>query len=71
MKWFKDIYSRQIRLTDERKKHIEADHPEMVGWINKIQVILRYPDKVIRSMVNQEVELFYRVSIYVSTGAHT
>jgi len=37
MKWFKDIHNRRIRLTDERQEHIETDHPEMSGHIDKIQ----------------------------------
>ncbi len=59
MEWFKDIHNRQIRLTDERQVHIEADHPEMSGQINKIRETLLNPDKVIRSKTDPEVELFY------------
>jgi hypothetical protein len=36
MKWFEDIFNRNIRLTDERLEHIELDHPEMSGQIDKI-----------------------------------
>ena len=32
---FKDINTRLIRLTDDRKRHIEVDHPEMSGQITK------------------------------------
>ncbi len=60
MKWFKDIHGRQIRLTDEREEHIEADHPEMSGQIDKSRETLRNPDKVIRSFTDPEVELFYK-----------
>jgi len=60
MKWFKDIHGRQIRLTDEREEHIEADHPEMSGQIDKLRETLRNPDKVIRSFTDPEVELFYK-----------
>ena len=48
MKWFKDIHDRRIRLTGERQEHIEADHPEMYGQIDKIQYTLMNPDIVIR-----------------------
>ncbi len=60
MKWFKDIHNRQIRLTDERQEHIETDHPEMSGQIDKIQDTLVNPDMIIRSRTDPDVELFYR-----------
>jgi len=60
MKWFKDIHGRQIRLTDEREEHIENDHPEMSGQIDKLRETLLNPDKVIRSRTDPEVELFYK-----------
>jgi len=47
MKWFKDIQNRQIRLTYERQEHIEADHPEMFGQIDKIQATLSNPDMIV------------------------
>ncbi len=60
MKWFEDILNRNIRLTDERLEHIEHDHPEMFGQIEKIVETLQNPDIVIRSRTDSEVELFYR-----------
>ena len=60
MKWFRDIYNRQIRLTKERQEHIEVDHPEMLAQINRIQGTLINPDIVVRSRTDPDVELFYR-----------
>ncbi len=60
MKWFKDIHNRQIRLTFERKEHIEVDHPEMSGQIDKIQDTLGCPDMIVKSRTDYDVELFYR-----------
>ena len=60
MKWFKDIHNRRIRLTDERQEHIEVDHPEMSGQMDKIQDTLLNPDIVIRSKTDPDVELFYQ-----------
>ena len=60
MKWFKDVNNRQIRLTDERKEHIETDHPEMSGQIVKIQDTLLNPDIIIKSRTDPDVELFFR-----------
>ena len=60
MKLFKDLHDRQIRLTPERKEHIETDHPEMFGQIDKIQETLKSPDVIVNSRTDHEVELFYR-----------
>ena len=60
MRLFKDIYGRQIRLTDRRQEHIEADHPEMVGQFDKILNTLLNPDKIVRSRTDPQVELFYQ-----------
>ena len=60
MKWFGDIHNRRIRLSHERKEHIEIDHPEMSGQIDKVQEVLLEPDMIVRSKVDSEVELFYR-----------
>jgi len=60
MKWFKDIHNRRIKLTDERQEHIEVDHPEMLGQIDKIQETLSNPDIIVRSRTDPDVELFYR-----------
>ena len=60
MKWFKDIHNRHILLTSERQKHIKIDHPEMSQQIAKIQNTLLNPDIIVRSRLDQEVELFYK-----------
>jgi len=60
MKWFRDIHNRQIRLTEERQAHIEGDHPEMSGQIEKIKETLAKPDIIVRSRTDPGVELFYR-----------
>ena len=65
MKWLKDIHNRQIRLTNERQQHIEVDHPEMFGQIDKIQDTLLNPNMIVKSRTDSEVELFYRH--YVTT----
>ena len=60
MKWFKDVHNRHIRLTEERQEHIETDHPEMSGQIDKIQETLLNPDIIVRSRTDPDVEMFYR-----------
>ena len=60
MKWFGDIHNRRVRLSYERQEHIETDHPEMSGQIDKVQEVLLNPDIIIRSTIDSDVELFYR-----------
>jgi len=58
--WFQDVHGRKIRFTDERRKHIEEDHPEMQGQIDKIRETLADPELIVRSRADPMVELFYR-----------
>ncbi len=55
-----DYDKRSIRLTDERRQHMESNHPEMKGQIGRIGETLANPDKVVRSRTDSLVELFYR-----------
>ena len=60
MQWFEDVHNRRVRLTDERREHIEGDHPEMRDQVAKVQETLLSPDVVVRPRTDPEVELFYR-----------
>ena len=55
-----DSSGRNIRFTDERKKHIELDHPEMAGQLTKIAETLSNPDFIIKSRTDWQAELFYK-----------
>ncbi|MGA2223023.1 MAG: hypothetical protein ABSH41_01100 [Syntrophobacteraceae bacterium] len=60
MEWFRDYINRTIRVTSERWEHIETEHPEMSGDLEKVLETLLAPDKVVRSRTDAQVELFYR-----------
>jgi len=60
MLYFSDINKRKIRFTDERRKHLEENHPEIVHQENIIKKTLEAPDKIMLSTTDSEVELFYR-----------
>ena len=60
MLYFRDLYNRSIRLTDERLHHLEADHPEMVAQTMRISEMLAAPDRIVRSRSDSTVELFYK-----------
>ena len=59
-----DCEGRPIRLTDERLAHI-GDHPEMLGLESAIEDVLRSPERVVESLSDRQVRLYYRS--YVST----
>jgi len=61
MEIYIDTSNRKIRLTNERKEHIENDHPEMAGQIGKIKRTLLKPDSIIQSRTDPDIELFYRL----------
>jgi len=60
MKILEDYYNRPVRLTDERQKHLEENHPELFGQIDKIVNTLKNPDIIVRSLTDISVDLFYR-----------
>lgn len=60
MQWFEDRHSRRIRLTPEREDHIQNDHPEMLGQVDRIGDSLLNPDIIVKSKTDRDVELFYR-----------
>jgi hypothetical protein len=66
---YRDILGRSVRLTDERKVHLESDHPEMAGQIRRIAETLANPDRIIRSRTDASVVLFYR--LYQTTPVTT
>ena len=60
MREFEDFKKRLIRLSDERLLHLETEHPEMAGQLDRISETIACPEKVIRSKTDSSVELFYK-----------
>ena len=58
MKIIADCFGHQVRVTDERLKHI-LEHPEMAGMEAEIVRVLRQPQLVRRSRSDGAVRLFY------------
>lgn len=67
MKIFKDFSDRRIRLTQERLDHI-LDHPEMVEMLPAIEEALSHPERVVQSLSDPEVSLYYRFFSETSVG---
>jgi hypothetical protein len=59
MQLFHDFGGLEIRLTDERFRHI-LEHPEMAGMESAIAETLEAPEKVVRSISDPSVHLYYR-----------
>jgi|SRR5579862_9360361 len=60
MRTIRDLFGRNVRLTDERLAHVLHSHPEMNGKLRTLQGTLREPDVIVASSSDDDVELFYR-----------
>ena len=60
MRWLRDLYNRSIRLTEERQAHIQTAHPEMTDPASRLAETLAEPDRIMRSLHDEAVELFYK-----------
>ena len=59
MALLRDNEGRQIRLTEERWRHI-AEHPEMTGMRAALEETLRTPEVVVQSLSEPGARLYYR-----------
>ena len=57
---FTDERGNEVRLTDERLRHILRRHPEMAFQLHRFAETLARPDAVSTSRSNPEVHLYYR-----------
>ncbi|MDE2999525.1 MAG: PBECR2 nuclease fold domain-containing protein [Gemmatimonadota bacterium] len=61
MRRFKDERGNEVRLTDERLRHLMKRHPEMAFQMHRFSETLARPDVVRPSGSNQTVHLYYRL----------
>ena len=61
MRQFTDVRGRAIRLTEERQEHLETDHPEMSGQLNRVGEALQTPELIVESRSDPSVEIYYRL----------
>ena len=59
MRILRDFWGLDVRLTDERLEHI-LEHPEMIGSEAAIEDTLGYPERVLESLFDSEIRLYYR-----------
>jgi hypothetical protein len=62
-----DHHGQAIRLTDERLGHL-LEHPEMAGLESAIGEALAEPDRVVQSLADAQVRLYYRWLSGTSVG---
>ena len=58
---FADEHGNEVRLTDERLRHILRRHPEMAFQLQRFAETLASPDAVIPSRSGPGVHLYYRL----------
>ncbi len=58
---YTDELGNEVRLTDERLRHILRGHPEMAFQLHRFAETLSGPDAVRRSKSSPTVELYYRL----------
>lgn len=64
---FVDCFGRTVRLTEERLAHI-LEHPEMQGMNEEIERVLRQPELVRRSRLDDSMRLFYEFYAVTRVG---
>ena len=58
---FTDEHGNEVRLTDERLRHILRRHPEMAFHLHRLAETIASPDAVIPSRSSRTVQLYYRL----------
>ena len=61
MRRYTDEHGKEVRLTDERLRHILRRHPEMAFQLHRFAETLANPDAVRPSGSSTAVQLYYRL----------
>ena len=61
MRRFTDEHGNEIRLTDERLRHILRRHPEVAFQMHRFAETLASPDAVSPSRSSPAIQLYYRL----------
>ena len=61
MRRFTDEHGNEVRLTDERLRHMLRRHPEMAFQMHRVAETLAEPDAVSVSRSSPTVRLYYRL----------
>ncbi len=61
MRYYTDEHGNEVRLPDERLRHILRRHPEMAFQMHRFAETLANPDAVRTSRSGSAVQLYYRL----------
>ena len=61
MRRFTDEHGNEVRLSEERLRHILRRHPEMASQLHRFAETLASPDAVSPSRSSEAVRLYYRL----------
>ena len=61
MRRFTDEHGNEVRLSEERLRHILRRHPEMAFQLHRFAETLASPDAVSASRSSEAVRLYYRL----------
>lgn len=67
---YKSIIGKKIELTDERKQHILARHPDVAIHFSKVSKTLLKPDEIRVDKEDKNVLLFYRYFSKIGSGKY-
>lgn len=70
MQTFNSTVIGRVELTDERKVHILAEHPELKRHLKRLSRVLINPDEIRRSHFDKNVLLFYKFFAKVKNGKY-
>lgn len=63
-----DVLDEEIVLTQQVRTTILNKHPEVADFIDQIEVVLRDPDEIRRSIRDDRVVLYYRYETEILNG---
>jgi hypothetical protein len=63
-----DYLNRGVRFTEERKRHILENHPELKNHMEKISEVILDPEMVVTSKLDSSIELYYRYYTNTNVG---
>jgi len=66
-KLLRDFQGLEVQLTAERREHI-LEHPEMAGLESAIEETLLHPERLVRSLSDADVHLYYRFYFRTMVG---
>ena len=67
---YKTILGIKVELTQERKRHIFLQHPDVIDHLSKTKQVLLGPDEIRIDNQEQKVLLFYKYFSNIGTGKY-